>query len=75
MSNYTHPAPEYIGRRVITVEAPGAQYFPMRLSHGTTIIDASDPHNGGLTFKCDDGISYRWQDEGQAWNWTKGNDQ
>lgn len=68
MSNYAHPAPQYIGRTIIICEMPGSAYDDRRKAHQTTIVDASDPDTS-LTFQCDDGISYRWEDEGQSWNW------
>lgn len=70
MSTYTTPAPQYIGRTIVVFEAPGSYYFAHRRQHTTTITDASDPMEGGLTFAADDGISYRWEDEGVSWRFT-----
>jgi len=69
MSNYTNPAPTFIGREIVTREAPGAH--PVRQAHTTTIVDASNPQMGGITFQASDGISYRWEDEGAAWRWVE----
>ncbi len=68
-SNYRNPVPQYIGREIVTHEMPGSAYDDRRKLHTATIVDASDPDTG-LTFRCDDGISYQWEDQDQSWHWA-----
>jgi len=68
-SNYRDPVPQYIGRTITTHKMSGSAYDDRRKVHQTTIVDASNPETG-LSFQCDDGISYQWEDEGQSWFWV-----